>query len=101
MSMITLNGQLINIFVSPEGKNKEGEKYGGQDKIQLLAEMALPNGHCRMEMLTLTAPSIDPFKSLIGASVSIPAGAFVNGKAIQWFIPKTADLSHLRTSNAS
>lgn len=99
MSMITLNGQLINIFKAPEGTNKEGEKYGGQDKIQLLAKMDLPNGEFRMEMLTLTAPSIEPFRKLVGRNVSVPAGVFSSAKGIQWFIPKSADMSCLGPSD--
>lgn len=101
MSMITLNGTLINTFTAPVGTNKEGEQYGGQDKIQLLAKMELPNGEHRMEMLTLTAPSIDPFRQHLNRPVSVPAGAFVSGKSIQWFIPKSADLSLLGRSSAS
>ena len=101
MSMITLNGTLINTFTAPAGTNKEGEAYGGQDKIQLLAKMELPNGEHRMEMLTLTAPNITPFKNHVNKPVRVPAGAFVSGKSIMWFIPKTADLSHLTPSSAS
>ena len=101
MSMITLNGTLINTFTAPSGTNKEGEAYGGQDKIQLLAKMELPNGEHRMEMLTLTAPNIAPFKNYVNKPVRVPAGAFVSGKSIMWFIPKTADLSYLTPSSAS
>lgn len=101
MSMITLNGTLINTFTAPKGTNKEGQEYGGQDKIQLLAQMELPNGEHRMEMLTLTAPDVGPFKAHLNKPIRVPAGAFVSGKAIQWFIPKTADLGHLRPSAAS
>lgn len=95
MSMITLNGTLINTFVAPKGVNKSGEEYGGQDKIQLLAKMDLPNGEFRMEMLTLTAPDIKPFKNHINQQISVPAGVFVSGNGIQWFIPKNASLDHL------
>lgn len=101
MSMITLNGTLINTFTAPKGTNKEGQEYGGQDKIQLLAKMELPNGEHRMEMLTLTAPDVTPFKQHLSKPIGVPAGAFVSGKSIQWFIPKTADLSHLAPSRAS
>jgi hypothetical protein len=99
--MITLNGKLINTFKSPEGTNKEGEKYGGQHKIQMLAELDLPNGEMRVEMLTLTAPSIEVFKRHLGRHITVPVGAFVSGKAILWFIPKNADLSHLVAPSAS
>jgi len=101
MSMITLNGQLINTFTAPKGTNKDGEEYGGQDKIQLLAKMELPNGEHRMEMLTLTAPNVEPFKAHLNKLIRVPAGAFVSGKSIQWFIPKSADLRHLGPSTAS
>lgn len=95
MSMITLNGTLINTFMAPKGVNKSGEEYGGQDKIQLLAKMDLPNGEFRMEMLTLTAPNIEPFKQYLNQQISVPAGVFISGNGIQWFIPKNATLSDL------
>jgi hypothetical protein len=101
MSMITLNGTLINIFKAPEGTNKEGEKYGGQDKVQLLARMELPNGEHRMEMLTLTAHNAEPFRKHLQKQINVPAGAFVVGRNIQWFIPKNASLASLRPLEAA
>ncbi|MCL1164473.1 hypothetical protein L2728_21995, partial [Shewanella chilikensis] len=55
MSMLTMNGQLLNMFVSPKGTNKNGDDYGGQDKVQILGDVSLPNGEVRKEMFTLTA----------------------------------------------
>jgi hypothetical protein len=48
-----------------------------------------------MEMLTLTAHEISPFNGLEGKNIRVPAGAFVSGKSIIWFIPKGSDLSQL------
>lgn len=88
MSMLTMNGQLLNIFVSPKGENKEGKEYGGQHKIQLLGDVALPNGEVRKDMFTLTAHEIEDFKSLEGKNISVPVGIFAQSKAVTYFIPK-------------
>ena len=36
--MFVLQGKLLNIFETPKGKSKDGENYGGDDKIQILSE---------------------------------------------------------------
>lgn len=88
MSMLTMNGQLLNIFVSPKGQNSEGKEYGGQHKIQLLGDVALPNGEVRKDMFTLTAHDVTDFEKLKGKEISVPVGVFAQSKAITYFIPK-------------
>lgn len=88
MSMLTMNGQLLNIYVSPKGQNKAGEDFGGQDKIQLLGDVSLQNGETRKDMFTLTAHNVSDFKNLIGKEISVPVGVIANGKAVTFFIPK-------------
>ena len=86
--MLTMNGQLLNIYVSPKGQNKAGEEYGGQDKIQLLGDFSLPNGETRKDMFTLTAHNVSDFKNLIGKEISVPVGVIANGKLVTFFIPQ-------------
>lgn len=86
--MLTMNGQLLNIYVSPKGQNKSGEDYGGQDKIQILGDVSLPNGETRKDMFTLTAHNVSDFKQHIGKEITVPVGAIANGKAVTFFIPK-------------
>jgi len=88
MSMLTMNGQLLNIYVSPKGQNKAGEDYGGQDKIQILGDVSLPNGETRKDMFTLTAHNVSDFKQHIGKEITVPVGAIANGKLVTFFIPK-------------
>lgn len=86
--MLTMNGQLLNTFVSPKGQNKKGEDYGGQDKIQILGDVALPNGEVKKEMFTLTAHDVSDFKNLDGKEISVPIGIFAQGGSVTYFIPK-------------
>lgn len=90
MSMCTLTGTLLNIFESPKGKNDKGEEYGGQDKVQLLGEVALPNGETRNELVTLTTHDRKKFEGLLHQRVRVPVGAFAAGKHVMWYIPKGA-----------
>jgi len=88
MSMLTMNGQLLNIYVSPKGKKENGDEYGGQDKIQILGDVSLPNGETRKDMFTLTAHNVSDFKQHIGKEITVPVGAIANGKVVTFFIPK-------------
>ena len=83
-----MNGQLLNTFVSPVGTNKQGEEYGGQNKIQLLGDVSLQNGDIKKEMFTLTAHDISDFEGLEGQLISVPVGIFAQSKTVTYFIPK-------------
>lgn len=75
--MLYLQGQVINVFRTPEGKNQEtGEVYGGQYKVQLLVEDQLKNRENRMSMETLTTQEPDKFKEYVGQTVIVPVSAF-------------------------
>lgn len=87
MSMLTLTGQLINIFESPKGVKDEKE-YGGQDKIQILGEVVLQNGESRNDLITLTTHNKSLFDGMIGVPIRVPVSVFANGKSITYFIPK-------------
>lgn len=87
MSMLTLNGQLINSFKTPEGE-KDGKEYGGQDKVQILGEVVLPNGESKRELLTLSTHNKEYFDGLEGQPISVPVSVFANGKSVTYFIPK-------------
>jgi len=53
MSMITLNGSLLNVYKAPIRKGAEdGETE--KDKIQILGDVALPNGEVRKDLMTIT-----------------------------------------------
>lgn len=84
--MLTLHGQVVNVFQTPEGVNKDtGEAYGGQWKVQLMAENILKNGSKRVELVDLTVDDPAPFQKLQGRRVRVPVGAFVTGGQIRFF----------------
>nr|WP_136252948.1 hypothetical protein [Ningiella ruwaisensis] len=88
--MLTLKGQLINTFKQPKGVNKEGNEYGGQDKVQIMGKVELPDGDSRMDMFTLTAHNIEHFKAFIGKQISIDVGVLASRNNVIFFIPKQA-----------
>lgn len=85
--MITLKGKLLNTFVSPKGE-KDGNEYGGQDKIQLIGDISLPNGETKIDMFTLTTQDISLFKDLRGKEIRVPIGIFAAAKSLTYYIPK-------------
>lgn len=87
MSMLTLNGTLINSFRTPEGE-KDGKEYGGQDKVQILGEVVLPNNESKRELLTLSTHNKSFFDGLEGQQITVPVSVFANGKSVTYFIPK-------------
>jgi len=75
--MITLKGQLANIFVTPKGKNKEGETYGGEDKLQILNKVTLQNDESRVDLISITVPDAHEYKELQGKQIELPIDIYV------------------------
>lgn len=92
--MFSITGQIINIFEAPEGKNKEGQAYGGETKVQLLGEFHLKNGEAKKDLMTLSVPVKweHALKQSQGKEITLPVGVFVTGGAIRTFIPEDAPL---------
>lgn len=89
MSMLTLNGQVINVFDQPSYTDKKtGEVSPAKHRVQIMAENLLQNGSNRMELVNLTVEDITPYQKLIGRSVRVPVGAFANGSSIQFYALK-------------
>lgn len=86
--MLTLEGQLINIFVQPKGTTKDGNEYGGQHKVQIIGEMPLPDGGHKSDIYTLTAHNINLFKEHLNQKVSVPIGVMASRSSITYYIPK-------------
>jgi len=92
--MFTLTGQVVHVFESPKGVNKQsGEEYGGQDKVQIMGHMALPNGETRMELVTLTTDQGTELQKSLGRSVVAPVGFYHAKGAVGFFIPKGAKIA--------
>lgn len=86
--MFSLTGQVIHVYVSPKGTNKQGEEYGGQDKVQILGDIPMPDGQYRKEMVTLTTDQGDKLSKAVGRSVTAPVAFWAKGGVIGHFIPK-------------
>lgn len=86
MSMLTLNGTVLNVFDTPESKDaKTGEIRPAATRVQINAENTLENGQKRFELVTLKVAKGDHYRTLVGKPVSVPVGAFVSGKAIVFY----------------
>ncbi len=90
--MFTLNGQIIHVYVSPKGKNKDGEEYGGQDKVQILGDLPLPDGQTRKEMVTFTTDQGTELDKAISHSVVAPVAFWAKAGVIVHFIPKGSQI---------
>ena len=89
MSMITLNGSLLNVYRAPVRKAaEEGEKE--KDKIQILGDVALPNGEVRKDLMTITVKDARNYQDLQGSEVSVSVGAFAPQKGTVIFFEVSA-----------
>lgn len=89
MSMLTLNGQVLNVFQAPEGVSKKtGEKFGGQHRVQIMCENVLQNGEKRMDLVNLTVDDLEPYKKLQGRPVRVPVGCFVSNGGVLFYALK-------------
>jgi endonuclease V-like protein UPF0215 family len=89
MSMLTLNGTIINVFQAPKGvSRKTGEEYGGQDRVQVMAENILQNGEKRVELVDLTVENPKAYTPHQGKRVRVPVGVFCTSNVIRYFVPK-------------
>ncbi len=85
MSMLTLNGVVQNVFQSPTGEDKEGKKFGGEHKVQILANNLLKNGETRVELVNLTVEDPDIFTDSLNKPISVPVGVFARAGQLYFF----------------
>ena len=86
--MLSLTGTLINFFQTEGGVNKDGERYEPQNKIQLLGDVANPNGTVKKDMYTLTVKNLEEFSKFSNKEIIVPIGIFASGKNITYFVSK-------------
>lgn len=75
MSMITLNGTLLNVYRAP-ARGEAEEK----DKIQILGDIPLPNGEIRKDLMTITVKDARAYEGKEGQDISLAVGAFAPQK---------------------
>ncbi|RYD78330.1 MAG: hypothetical protein EOP84_14390 [Verrucomicrobiaceae bacterium] len=86
MSMLTLNGIVLNVFDTPASTDrKTGEIRPASTRVQLQAENTLENGQKRFDMVTLKVHNGEAYKKLTGKPVSVPVGAFIANGAILYY----------------
>jgi hypothetical protein len=84
--MLTMTATVLNVFQAPEGTNRQGEKYGGESKVQLLGSMELRNGEKRQDLFTLSTKHPHLFASHLGKVVRVPVGVFASTKGLQFYL---------------
>ena len=88
--MLTLNGTVQNVFAKPASTDKAtGEIRPATTHAQILAQTELESGEKRLEMVTLKVHAAESFRQLVGHTVRVPVGAFVNNGSIQYYCLKT------------
>lgn len=94
MSMLTLNGVVLNVYDTPQTTDKKtGEVRPASTRLQLQAENVLENGQKRIDLVTLKVHDADKYKKSIGKLVNVPIGAFVANGAIMYYALKESALA--------
>lgn len=89
MSMLLLNGQIINVFDTPETTDKKsGEVRESKFRIQIMANNELQNGQKRVDLVNLTVDDPELYRKLQGQNVRVPVGVFVSGSTAQFYALK-------------
>lgn len=74
--MLTLTGTVIHAFTTPEGQDREGNKYGGVPKVQMVVQRTLRNGEKVMQQHDLNVSDKDYYLERVGQTVSINVEPF-------------------------
>lgn len=91
MSMLTLNGQIINVFDTPESTDKKtGEVREAKFRIQVMAENELQNGQKRYDLVNLAVDKPELYKPLKGQFVRVPVGVFASSSTCHFYALKGA-----------
>lgn len=88
--MLELKGQVVNCLETPKGTSKEGVEYGGVHQVQLMCEEVLKNGEKRVQLYTLRADNLEPFRKLQGREVRVPVGCFARGNQLFFYLQRHA-----------
>ena len=98
--MFSLHGEIVHVFNSPKGVNKNtGEEYGGQDKVQIIGNIPLNNGESRKDLITLTTDQGAALEKLVGRTVSAPVSFYAPSKGqVSYFIPKGHTVTPISSS---
>jgi len=90
MAMLQMTGQLLNVFRTVQGVNKEGKEFGGKEKIQILGSETLQNGETQNKLVDLSCNDVSAFDRYLGQMISFPVGVLASGKQVIFYIPRGA-----------
>jgi hypothetical protein len=93
--MLTMTGQVLNVFTTPVGVTKEGKGYGGEQRVQLQGLTTLKNGERQVKLVTMTTKKPEEFRKLLGKKVQVEVAVFVNGKELSYFLPENCTIQAL------
>lgn len=86
MSMLTLNGIVLNVYDTPQSTDKKtGEIRPPVTRVQIQAENTMENGQKRIEMISLKVTNGEPFRKLLSRPVRIPVGIFASGGQLIYY----------------
>lgn len=89
MSMLSLNGQVLNCFDTPESVDKKtGEVRPAKNRVQVMCENTLQNGQKRMDMVNLSVDNILLYQKNLGKLVRVPVGVFASGNEVLFYALK-------------
>lgn len=89
--MLQITGQVMNVFTVEGGIDKDGKEFASRHKVQLMGNVALPNGENKYDLMDLTVEDMASWLPMKNKQVSIEIGAFAPGKGnIIYFVRKGA-----------
>ena len=87
--MLQITGQVVNFFTVEGGTDKEGKEFAERHKVQLMGNVALPNGNTKYDLMDLTVDDLGLWSGLQGKNIAIEVGAFAPAKnSIVYFVRK-------------
>lgn len=86
---LLMTGRVCNVFVTPEREGKDGNKYGGDHRVQLLVDKPQENGEVKRDIVDLKTQYPDYFLSMDGRQVSLPVGDYAFKGEPGYYILKT------------
>lgn len=100
--MLQLTGMVLNVFRTKHGKNKAGEEFGGDDKVQLLSDVPAEDGTVKKELIDLKVKDVSVFERHLNEFCAIPVGAFAPGKGnIIFFMTGQPEFSRPKSAENS
>ena len=103
INMLTLNGKILNAFDTPERVDKKsGEIREAKYRIQIIAQVPVKDfpGQIKLDIVNLSVDDHTLYAKLVGQTVRVAVGAFVNEKVIQFYALKGAVPEVLKPTGA-